>query len=414
MNFKAMLRFLNNMCCLSTAFLLFLSCPVSAQGDGNNLTIIIREDGGDSPPAAWIQIDSESEKNINGWYSGKRRTGFPAYSPVSLSVPPGEITITAWNRECEPVEKKIRIREGRQKTVILNMHQVVDIHKLGYYSFDSHNHLNGYEEKNRPPYLYPYCATLGIDHLDICQGWLFGLRMPVSYDSIIHYLDSISTDHLDIRFGSETPKLRYGHTWTIHHPGLKEPFNDYLKWHDTAYFSAIQQTSDSFDLRTSLHPSWHPPFVDRSRYRKEGGFTVAAHPTRWWHTGVNEQYPATNISADLAFDLLTIQSYDGIVVMGDEKDHIFYQNLWFHLLNLGYRLVPLAESDGNVDRGSLGYKALCYVSTGEAEYNYSSFLRHIKPGHVMLSGKALMFLLIDDGLPQVRNLRLMVRNITSG
>ena len=173
-----------------------------------------------------------------------------------------------------------------------------DMHKSGYFSFDSHNHLDGDEDKNRPPFIYPYCAALGIDHLDVCQLWNFRPGMAVSYDSIVNYLAKNSTPELNLRFGAESPKLRYGHTWWVNHPGLADPLGDYLKWHDADYFESLvpkdSNSSDSFDLRGTLHPKWNPPFVDRLRNRARGGFSVAAHPTRWWHNGPNEIYPATN------------------------------------------------------------------------------------------------------------------------
>jgi len=382
-------------------FVILFHFPLSAQQAESRLTIRIEQKGSDLIPAAWIQILSEENNNIGGWYPGKGPLGFPAFSPVVLDVPSGKLTIIAWNRTCNPVTKEIVVLKNQPSVINIKLKPRLNLHRLGYFSFDSHNHLNGYEEKNRPPYIYPYCAARGIDHLDICQGWLFGLRMPVTYDSIVTYLSDISNTRLSLHFGSETPKLRYGHTWTINHPGLEEPFNDYLKWHDSKYFKAIahKESDNPLDLRGSLSAKWHPPFVDRLRYKANNGFTVAAHPTRWWHTGPDEVFPATNVSADLAFDLLVAHSYDGIVVMGDHKDHIFYQNLWFHLLNLGHRLVPVAESDGNIDRGNLGVPALTYARTTETGFNFDSLLLNIQAGHTMLSGEATMLLNVDKKLP---------------
>jgi hypothetical protein len=386
---------------------IFLICEIGLQTTAQNLnaelTIEIIRKGSSQESAAWLQIQTEGDDNFAGWYGSTGPKGFPAFSPVKVKVPPGRVIVTAWNRSCDEVSTKLTINTADPVKCRLILTPRFDMHKLGYFSFDSHNHMDGEEERNLPPFIYPYCAALGIDHLDVCQLWNFRLGMAISYDSIVQYLVRNSTPDLNLRFGAESPKLRYGHTWCVNHPGLADPLGDYLKWHDADYFESLDvkngRKPGSLDLRGTLHPKWNPPFTDRLRNKAKGGFSVAAHPTRWWHNGPNEIYPATNTAADLAFDLLAAQSYNGIVVMGDNKDNIFYQNLWFKILNLGYRLTPLAESDGNVANGSLGTPALTYAWTGERKFNIKSLTDNLIAGHTMLSGKAVMLLTVDGKLP---------------
>lgn len=388
-----------------TAIFLFSGADLQLKAQNLNaeLTIEIIQKGSLGQSAAWLQIQTEDNDNVGGWYETGGPKGFPTYSPVKVKVPVGIITIKAWNSSCDEVSTKLFIRNDNPVKCRLTLVPRFDMHKSGYFSLDSHNHLDGDEEKNRPPFIYPYCAALGIDHLDVCQLWNFRPGMLISYDSIVHYLAKNSTPELNLRFGAESPKLRYGHTWWVNHPGLADPLGGYLKWHDADYFESLvpkdSNSSDSVNLRGRLHPKWNPPFVDRLRNRAKGGFSVAAHPTRWWHNGLIEIYPATNISADLAFDLLAAQSYSGIVVMGDNKDNIFYQNLWFNILNLGYRLTPVAESDGNIANGSLGNSALTYAWTGSLKFNNKSLTDNLFAGHTMMSGKAVMLLTVDGKFP---------------
>lgn len=378
------------------------SLNIQAQNSEAELTIIIEQPEADQPTAAWIRIQTESDDNFEGWYQRRGIKGFPAFSPVKINVPPGSLTISAWNSRCDETSIKVLVRPGKPATCKIKLVPRFDMHKSGYFSFDGHNHLDGEDERNRPPYIYPYCAAIGIDHLDVCQLWFHELERPVSYDSIITYLKEKSTPELSLNFGSESPKLRYGHTWYINHPGLADPLGDYLNWHDVIYFEAQVAkdtlTAATVDLRGKLHPQWQPPFVDRLQSKAKGAFTVAAHPTRWWHHGKNEILPGTNTSADLAFDLIAAHSYDGLVVMGDCKDHIFYQNLWFNILNLGYNLIPVAETDGNVAGGSLGTMALTYAWTG-GKFNLELLTDNLKRGHTTLSGKAVVLLTVDGNLP---------------
>ena len=80
---------------------------------------------------------------------------------------------------------------------------------------------------------------------------------------------------------------------------------------------------------------------------------LVPHPTSWWwqeRDGV-EKY-TTNVASHLAFGLLSGGLWDGLVVMGYDHDHYFYQNLWFHVLNEGYRMTPVAELDGGLEPGT--------------------------------------------------------------
>lgn len=376
---------------------------IQAQNPEATLIIEIEGKGTTKPVAAWLHIRAEGNDNIGGWYGDNGPVGFPAYSPVKVKVPAGMVTVSAWNSECDEVTTQITVDHDTPAICKLVLTPRFDLHNSGYFSFDSHDHLDGDTEKNCPPFIYPYCAAMGIDHLDVCQGWFHKFDSPVSYDSIANYLATFSTENLDLHFGVESPKLRYGHTWYVNHPGLADPFGDYLKWHDVDYFesqvSGEGATNEYKDLRIELHPKWRPPFVDRMLYCKAGAFAVAAHPARWWHHGRDEILPATNMAADLAFDLLAAQSYDGLAVMGDCRDNIFCQNIWFNILNLGYRLTPVAETDGNIANGSLGKMALTYAWTGGKRFDMMSLTENLKEGHTMMSGKAVMLLTVDGNLP---------------
>ncbi len=370
--------------------------------DSTELTILILDKYTGEHMAAWLTISSDEDDNIHGWYSRRGRKGFPAVSPARVKVPSGKLAIESWNNVVSE-SREVFVVGGPSDTVELYLEPWIDLHDMGYYSFDSHNHLNGYDSLNRPPYLQSYAAAMGIDHLDLGQGWLFGIRMPVTYDSLIHYFEEHSTDKLSLRFGAETPKLRYGHTWYVNHPGLKDPFGEYLDWHDVAFVDTMKSShtrqKGHVDLRGELRPPWHPPFVDRLRYKAKGAFSVIAHPTRWWNDGEDQIFPVPNLVADLAFDLLAAGSYDGMTVVGDNKDNIFYQNLWFNLLNQGYRLVPCGETDGNAARGNLGSNILTYAYTGDKTFDFDKFLQALKNGHTSVSGKALMLLDVDGVHP---------------
>ena len=68
---------------------------------------------------------------------------------------------------------------------------------------------------------------------------------------------------------------------------------------------------------------------------------LLSQPIRPIQRGEIEKY-TTNVASYLSFGLLAGQIWDGLVVMGYNHDHIFYQNLWFNILNQGYQMPAIA------------------------------------------------------------------------
>jgi hypothetical protein len=118
---------------------------------------------------------------------------------------------------------------------------------------------------------------------------------------------------------------------------------------DTMYENLYYQSADNpqWDFNWLAFPNI--PDVELVPRFKEAEQAVALvpHPTSWWRQkrGDIEKY-TTNVCEYLSFSLLSGGLWDGLVVMGYDRDHYFYQNLWFNVLNQGYRMTPVAELDG--------------------------------------------------------------------
>src|SRR5690554_3707960 len=87
---------------------------------------------GTKNPAAWIRVQTADDDNLGGWYQRRGTKGFPAFSPAKINVPPGEITVSAWNTSSELVSKTITVAEGTPAKCRLELPRRFNLHKEGY------------------------------------------------------------------------------------------------------------------------------------------------------------------------------------------------------------------------------------------------------------------------------------------
>ncbi len=137
----------------------------------------------------------------------------------------------------------------------------------------------------------------------------------------------------------ETPKVRYGHLWWLDWQPLHAPWHDYDQSWGHWEGAGRKGNPPPFDRRM-------PAEVVREQCAV-GAVPVYAHPTSWW-TGPHGQF-VTNIAATLVPDLLSGQFRGALAVMGYDARHDSYRALWFDLLNRGWFLPGVAETDACLD-----------------------------------------------------------------
>ncbi len=129
---------------------------------------------------------------------------------------------------------------------------------------------------------------------------------------------------------------------------------------------------------------------------KKGALAIHAHPTSWWWQGGTGHQYITNVAVDLIPDLLSGRTWDGLVVMGYDHDHYSYQNLWFHLLNMGYRMTPFAELDSNFEtKDPYYYGAMrTYYYLG-GPFSVPELLRAARAGHTFVTSGPIVLATVD-------------------
>lgn len=218
----------------------------------------------------------------------------------------------------------------------------IPLKKLGWINGGGHCHL--YTEKENDTALLHkvkrICTAQGVDFLCAAQGW-------AGYNDSTWeagYSD-FSDQRFLLSYGSEMPKYRTGHTWWIGQKSTRDFFWQTMdENYEKRYFQADTGTHWNFDDLTFLYI---PSTEVVQRFKKaDQAVAIMAHPTSWWwqERGSISKY-TTNVVSYLSFGLLAGKIWDGFVVMGYNHDHYFYQNLWFHILNEGYRIPAISELD---------------------------------------------------------------------
>lgn len=157
---------------------------------------------------------------------------------------------------------------------------------------------------------------------------------------------------------NETPKNRYGHIWYLGYSPIVSGWHDYSQDRRTAF------TDDELeDPSCDINPLTGKAHIRRSygevvaEQRKAGALAIWAHPTSWWTKDGDPKGPfVTNIAADMPVQLFADGGLDGLTVMGYDAYHRDYQNLWFAILDMGYRVPGLAEQDSSPAHGIIGKK----------------------------------------------------------
>lgn len=165
-------------------------------------------------------------------------------------------------------------------------------------------------------------------------------KCPAEVAALIRDLNDLSEGHTLFYLDNETPKARYGHLWWI---GW---WHDFPEWHD------YDQPFDRWMCRDQAPGDHGPepmPYARRpymeivATQRARGAMAFWAHPTSWWRT--NTGAFVTNIASEMPAHLVADGRIDGLVVMGYDAYRPSYLALWTHLLDQGYEITGVAETD---------------------------------------------------------------------
>lgn len=306
-----------------------------------------------TPLPARIVIKNDTGHIYNSFY--EKLPGFFTQEDGTfhLQLPAGKYKMSIYRGiDYLSLDTSVELSGADATTLSFALRKWFPLKASGWVNGDGHNHL--YTDVNMDSLMLDtvrrVCLAQGIDFVCAAQGWA-------------GYNDSnwrreyarFSDDRFMLYYGSEMPKYRTGHTWWLGQTSTK---GIYWQTMDTTYenyyYQSPQGTSWTFD--SLKFPQIPDIEVVRNFKRADSSVAVIAHPTSWWwqKRGEVEKY-VTNIAASLPLGLLAGKVWDAQVIMGYNPDHYFYQNLWFSVLNSGYRMTPVSELDGGYKRGDRFY-----------------------------------------------------------
>ena len=293
------------------------------------------------PLPARILLRDDAGVPINSYYAQ-----FPGFftetdGTFSLSLPPGNYTYEITRGfDYDRATGKLMVTAGEAPTLNIALKPWVKLRDLGWVNGDAHAHVVGKHPKdaNMIRDVHKIARAQGMDFLYVVQSW-------AGYDETNwNPPEGFGSDEkFKLFFGAEMPKQRFGHTWWL---GINDTCGFYSYGMDKGYSQYYHSKNKHFTQEQ--YPLIQMPSIEivpRLKQTKHA-FAVHAHPTSWWWQGGDGNQFISNIAADLVPDLLSGQLWDGLAVMGYDHDHYFYQNLWFYVLNMGYRMPPFAELDG--------------------------------------------------------------------
>ena len=362
------------------------------------LHLVITDENG-CPCAACAAVYHDTDMVSRGYYEGAAELSLPS-SDYRVDIRRGKLyrPFTAEVSACE------------EQTVNARLERIHDPKQDGYYSFDAHSHISrrclGKDAVMDIPKMSVimrgedinlYFAGTPYDGENHLHVYHKELTPPItSYRD--YYKETLRAegraDYL-VDVGGEYIKYRYGHIVLANFD--ETPPVD--KFRDPMYHS-YEQNRHVPGVR---EPSFDniPPSRAVSMERKENSFAFFAHPTSWWTLDRSGGF-VTNIAATIAFDALTGE-IPAVVVQGYGADKPNYRGIWYALLNAGYRLTGVAETDACGDDLDLisGRKTLApYKTYAHADaFSIDDISRAVLRGDCFASSGPLLFFSVDGAAP---------------
>lgn len=288
----------------------------------------------------------------------------------------------------------VSIKKDTVLTIEIGLEPWVPLRKLGWVNGDGHAHL--YTEKHPDDSMLTtvrrICRAQGVDFISTNQGWA-----GYNDDNWRAGYARFSDQKFYLHYGAEMPKYRTGHTWWLGLNSCRHYFDAAM---DTTYENQYYQSPERTKWDFASLPFPNIPAVELvPRFKKaEKAVALIPHPTSWWwqKRGNIEKY-TTNVCEYLPFSLAAGGIWDGIVVMGYDSDHYFYQNLWFHILNEGYRMTPVSELDGGYGKNNkFPYGSMrVYYRVGNT-LSMDSIVDAVKKGRTFVTSGPIVFADIDS------------------
>lgn len=297
---------------------------------------------------------------------------------AAFPLPPGKTFVTVSRGPQYRVERReIEIVAGQTAAVEFQLQRRIDLKKLGWICGDAHLHMIHGEMQRATSYaeIGLTCRANGLDWAYVNQE--YGGAGEQALDGFHAECRKVSDEHFQLLLGGERPKSLLGHNALI---GVANPF---VIPDDPPYHRAAR----------SIHG--------------QGGVLFPVHPVRYFpgkqYGGQWLDFPGNNLGREIVFDAYLGPSFDGLSVLSDEPDDRNAHQLWFNLLNKGFFVPALADSDACFDRPTLqknvpGFWATYLYVGPHGKVDNASLAQAVRQGRTMATTGPIVLLNVDGQL----------------
>jgi hypothetical protein len=325
--------------------------------------------------------------------------GFRSSGEFRKELPPGQVTVTiSRGFDYVAVRKDVVLTTGQPFELEVQLLRRTALRSQGWYCGDNHDHMIHGESRILVDFDYVALAgrAEGLDYLSVAQRW--NLPNPTS-EAIERECSKVSTADFLLTWNMETPKNYFrgdvshclGHGWCL---GIRGHTRDGLD--AVAEFMAM----NAGDFQREKTPV--PNFDTHALVHDLGGMVAYTHPCRssYGRWGGRADYPIeehkfiSNLAQELPFDTIAGPTYDTIDILMQTRErevNRMGQQLWFMLLNKGYRIPGTASSDATFDNPGHALPGAVRVYTHlEEPFSIAALVRATKAGRNFVTSGPLL------------------------
>ncbi len=347
------------------------------------------------------------------------KQGFRSDGQFEKAVPAGEVTITVSRGfDYIAVKRKVRLREGERAELAFELHRRANLRRLGWYCGDNHVHMIHGERAIIVdfPYVARAARAAGLDYMSLAQDWNLASPTPARLEQACK---EVSTEDFQLIWNMEAPKNYWrgnvskclGHGWTLGARGYTpegKSANEELTEMNAGDYESEKDPAPNFETHALVHSL--------------RGIVSYTHPCRWWwgRWGGRGIYPLeegkfiSNLAQELPYDTVVGPTYDTIDILMQPEENAANEKalqLWFMLLNQGYRMPATASSDATFDNPGGAVPGRARVYTRVHERNLGRIVEAMRAGRNFVTTGPLLLLelgnyQIGDVIPGSTPIRL--------
>jgi TolB protein len=328
-----------------------------------------------APATALMHADDSFDRSERHFEVGYYHTS----GLSSLTVPAGAYTVEVTHGlEYAVATRSVQVSAGGARSVRIAMHRLVNLPAKGWYSGDLHVHMNYGGTYRTVPRQLAFMARA--EDLHVVEELIVNKEQRVPD---ISYFgggapDPVSTATTLVVHGQEFHTSYWGHSGLL---GLTKNIllPGYAAYANTPAASLYPTNANVFDLAHA-----------------QGAITGYVHP---FDEPPNPEDTMSRVTSELPVDVaLGKVDYMEIVAF---SDHRSTADVWYRLLNCGFRIPAGAGTDAMTNyaslRGPVGMNRV-YVHTGTT-LDHASWMRAIKAGRTFATNGPLLSLTVDGREP---------------